>query len=447
MAQTQAGPALQPLPPPPIAGYQSPYYAQPAPAPGESLELDIERSMAAIAAESGPVIQGGFALRGRSGEDGLSRLTEIGVPIEGYFSPFYTGTARLQVVPTYLTAGKVGADALLRFGKEAQLALVPGTTLAGLPLPGSQNATGVALNVGYAYQMFAGEIGTTPLGFPVENLVGRLALVWPGPATLTTAYPRISPVPTTVTKPLQIKLEGVRQAVTDSLLSYAGTKDPVSGLIWGGVIKTGGNLLASYDDGDFGVYAGGGGAMIDGKSVADNSQIEGIVGAYVRPWRTQHQAFKVGLNLSYMGYEKNLRFFTFGQGGYFSPQNYLNLAIPLEYTGQYGRFSWLAAAALGIQTFHEDSSPFYPTDAGKQNAMQAAFGNAVIYPARNVTGPSFNINGQLEYQLDNGFSLGGLAGINNSQNFTEGVGKIYLRKSFGLLPAASFLPRPLAGSL
>ena len=69
--------------------------------------------------------------------------------------------------------------------------------------------------------------------------------------------------------------------------------------------------------------------------------------------------------------------------------------------------------------------------------MQAAFGNAAIYPARNVTGPSFNINGQLEYQLDNGFSLGGLAGIDNAQNFTEGVGKVYLRKSFGLLP-----PRP-----
>jgi cellulose synthase operon protein C len=403
--------------------------------------------MAAIAAESGPIIQGGFALRGRSGEDGLSRLTEIGVPIEGYFSPFYTGTVRLQAVPTYLTAGTPGVDALLRFGKEAQLALVPGTTLASLPLPGSQNATGVSLNVGYAYQMFAGEIGTTPLGFPVENLVGRLALMWPGPATLTTAYPRIPPVPTTVTKPLQIRLEGVRQAVTDSLLSYAGTKDPVSGLVWGGVIKTGGDLLVSYDDGDFGVYGGGGLATIDGKSVASNSEVEGIVGAYIRPWRTANQAFKVGLNLNYMSYDKNLRFFTFGQGGYFSPQNYLNASIPLEYTGQYGRLSWLAAAALGIQTFHENSSPFFPTDPGKQNALQAAFGSAASYPARNVTGPSFNINGQLEYQLDNGFSFGGLAGINNAQNFTEGVGKVYLRKSFGLLPAASFLPRPLAGSL
>ena len=89
----------------------------------------------------------------------------------------------------------------------------------------------------------------------------------------------------------------------------------------------------------------------------------------------------------------------------------------MEYTGQSGRLSWLAAAALGVQTFHEDSSPFYPTDPGKQNAMQAAFGNSVIYPARNVTGPSFNVNGQLEYQLDNGLSIGGLAGVNNASEF------------------------------
>ena len=79
--------------------------------------------------------------------------------------------------------------------------------------------------------------------------------------------------------------------------------------------------------------------------------------------------------------------------------------------------------------------------------MQAAFGNAVVYPGRNVTGPSFDVHGQIEYQLDNGFSLGGLAGINNAQDFTEGVGKIYLRKSFGVAPSSSFLPRPMAGSL
>ena len=88
-------------------------------------------------------------------------------------------------------------------------------------------------------------------------------------------------------------------------------------------MKNGGTALVSYDDGDVGVYGGAGGWSIDGTSVASNSEVEGLVGAYVRPYRVGNNAFKVGINLSYMGYDKNLRFFTFGQGGYFSPQNYL----------------------------------------------------------------------------------------------------------------------------
>ncbi len=435
---------LQPLPPPPIQGYQPPMGA---PAPRDSLELDIQHSMQAIAAESGPVMQGGFAFRERSGENGLSALTDVGIPLEASFSPFYTGTVRLQAVPTYLTSGTVSSAALTRFGQEASLALIPGFPASALPSPGSQNASGVSLNAGYAYQMFAGEIGTTPLGFPVENIVGRLALQWPGPAGLNTAYPMIPPPATNASRPLQVRVEGVRQPVTDSLLSYAGTKDPVSGLVWGGVIKTGGNALVSYDDGDFGIYGGAGASFIDGKSVASNSELEGTVGAYVRPYRTETTAFKVGLNLNFMGYDKDLRYFTFGQGGYFSPQSYFNISVPLEYTGRYDRLSWLAGAAIGLQTFHEDKSAYYPYNAGLQSALQGTFGNLAYYPARNVTGPAFFLNGQVEYKLDNGFSIGGLATVDNAQNFTEGVAKVYLRKSFGALPAAAYRPNSLAGSL
>jgi tetratricopeptide (TPR) repeat protein len=438
---------LQPLPPPPIAGYRPPMLSQPA--PRDSLELDIERSMAAISSEAGPNLQGGLAFRERSGETGLSSLTEIGLPAEGTFSPFYTGTVRLQAIPTYLDAGRPESTALTRFGTEGLLALNPGTPLGSLPVPADQRAGGVSFNLGYAYQMFAGEIGTTPLGFPVENVVGRLALQWPGPAGLTTAYPTIPLPPITVSHPLQIKVEGIRQPVTDSVLSYAGTRDPLSGLVWGGVVKTGGDALISYDDGFFGMYGGGGASTIEGQSVASNSELEGTIGTYVRPYRTANAALKVGLNLSYLGYEKNLRFFTLGQGGYFSPQNYVNVSVPIEYSGRYERWSWLAGTALGLQTFHENSSPYFPTNATDQGTAQGAVGNLAIYPGRNETGPAVFLNGQVEYQLDNGFSIGGLASVDNSSNYTEGIGKIYLRKSFGAmpLPAARSLTNPLAGSL
>ncbi len=439
------GPALQPLPPPPIPGYQPPAnYVQAAPAPRDSLESDIERSMAAIAAEAGPTLQGGLAFRARDGEDGLSRVTEIGVPVEGTFSPFYTGTVRFQAIPTFITAGKPAFSSLPRFGHEALQGLTSGTAV---PLPGSQDASGVSLNVAYAYQMFDAEVGSTPLGFPVENLVGRLALIWPAPATATTDLPTIPLAPISVSNPVHVVAEGVRKPITDSVLSYAGTRDPVSGQVWGGVVKTGGDVLVSYDDGDVGVYGGGGGWSIDGKSVASNSEFEGLVGAYVRPYRSGLNSFKIGVNLSYFGYDKNLRFFTFGQGGYFSPQSYVNVSVPLEYSGRTGRLTYLAGGAIGVQTFQENSSPAYPTEPGKQAALQAGIGNLAFFPSRTVTGPAFSAKGQLEYQLNGGFSIGGLATIDNAQNFTEGVAKLYLRKSFGIAPLTAAVPNSLPGSL
>ena len=148
-----------------------------------------------------------------------------------------------------------------------------------------------------------------------------------------------------------------------------------------------------------------------------------------------------------MGYDKNLRFFTFGQGGYFSPQTYLNLSVPIEYSGRSGRFTYLAGGALGAQTFNEKRSPFFPTEPGNQTALQNAFGNAAFYPSRSTTGLAYNIKGQLDYRLDNGFSVGGLAAVDNAQSFTEGIAKLYLRKSFGAVPAAAVLPTALPGSL
>jgi hypothetical protein len=460
---------LPPLPPPPLPGYQSPagyeqqpmqFYGAPpmggaapssvglpAPVPRDSLELDIQRSMNAIVAESAPTIQGGLSLRWRSGEDGLSRLTEVSVPIEGTFSPMFTGTARLQAIPTFLTAGSPSSGSWLRFGYEPALAL-PGSGATALISPGNQDASGVSLNAAYSYKMFSGEVGTTPLGFPVQNLVGRLALTWPGPGANSTVLPGIPVPPTTVTNPLQVKVEGARKPITDSLLSYAGTHDPVTGRLWGGAIKTGGDALVSYDDGDIGVYAGGGFWSIDGESIANNSEVEGVVGAYVRPYRSGNDAFKVGVNLSYMGYDKNQRFFTFGQGGYFSPQSYLNVSVPVEYSGRNGRLAYSVGGALGIQTFTEDRSPVFPTDPATQGALQANFGSAAFYSARSVTGPAFSARGQLEYQLDNGFSVGGIASVDNAQNYTEAIGKLYLRKTFGTsLPASVYLPNSLRGSL
>ncbi|MBV8890237.1 MAG: BCSC C-terminal domain-containing protein [Alphaproteobacteria bacterium] len=456
--QTQLA-QLEPLPPPPIQGSVGPGFARPniAPAPQDSLELDIQRSMAAIQAENNPTVEGGLSFRARSGETGLSRLTDVAVPVDGSFSPFYAGTLRLAATPEFLTAGTPSAGSLPRFGSDPLLLAAYGPNAVLTPA-GDQSPSGVALSAGYAYRNFSGEIGTSPLGFPVENLVGRLAFAWPGPAgnqasiVYSNQYnpgvpPRIALAPTGSATPFQVRVEASRQPITDSVLSYAGTKDPLSGVTWGGVVRTGGDALVSYDNGPLGVYIGGGGGAIDGKDVESNSEFGGFVGGFIRPYRSATDAFKVGVNLTYFTYDKNLRFFTLGQGGYFSPQNYLNFSIPLEYSGRSGRLTYLAAGSIGIQNFSEHQTPFFPTNAADQAALEAALGPGAFYSSRSVTGPSFGLKGQIEYELNNGFSVGGLASVDNAENYTEGIAKVYLRKTFGLSSPTGVLPYTRPGSL
>ncbi len=69
---------------------------------------------------------------------------------------------------------------------------------------------------------------------------------------------------------MNLKFEASRRPVTDSLLSYAGVTDPASGAVWGGVIRTGGESIVSYDDGDLGIFAKFAYGYYTGTNVATN---------------------------------------------------------------------------------------------------------------------------------------------------------------------------------
>jgi cellulose synthase operon protein C len=403
---------------------------EPSPAAAsEALDADIERSLTEIEAQSGPIAAVGPSIRLHAGSAGLGQLTDLEGPIETRFSPWYTGTAYLAATPTILSAGTLGASAVAQFGMNPLLsAASPGLALAS---PGDQQASGVALFGGYSYQFFSGAVGTSPIGFPVLNLLGDIALCYPSPCG-PVGPTRLSLWAGSPSDPLQVRIEGHRQPVTDTLLSYAGTRDTATGKIWGGVAKTSGRALVLYDNGAYGAIVTGGGGVLDGQNVASNSEVEGLIGGFIRPWRTKDDAFKVGLNLNYFGYTRNLQEFSFGQGGYFSPQNYLSLFLPLDYSGRSGALNYRATVAVGVVHFNEDRSPFFPTDGAAQAALQSLLGDSAFYRGRTVTTFGFNLGGQVEYAFENGLTLGAAANVNNSRDYTEGVVKVYLHENFGI---------------
>ncbi len=415
--------------PVPIAAYQAPP-ANPNNAngpvpPQDSLQLDIERSITQIEAESSPVLEGGFVYRGRFGTAGLSQMNELAAPVDGTFSPWMTGKMTVSVSPVWLDSGAVGAASLPLFGAN-QLISVAGATPV---TPREQSAFGALASLAYAYGPFSGKIGESAWGFPVTNITGDVAYN-----------------PKFLGGQMNVRIEAFREPVTDTLLSYAGTHANLTAAnaltgnafgnnsVWGGVTKTGAQGSLFYDDNDIGAFGILSGGFLDGTNVAQNSTINAIIGGYFRPWRTDAQAIRVGVNLNYTGFDKNLSFYSFGQGGYFSPQNYVALTFPVEYQGRADKWSWLAAVGLGVQHFNADSTPFFPNNPAAQLALETVEGSNsdsnVRYPGTHSTGLAADLRGQVEYALSKDLAIGASAQYDNGNSYNEGIFKLYFRKTF-----------------
>jgi len=406
--------------PPPVGGYLPLGNLKPY-SPSDTLEMDIDRNLLQLESQSNPELIAGLGFRAHSGTSGTSSLFEVGLPVQVSFSPWYTGTASIAVLPVYLDAGSGGP--VTTFGANPILAA------EGVPMvaAGAQNATGVGLLGSYALGDFSGQFGTTPLGFPVTNLVGDLAYI-----------------PKFFGDTLSVRIEALRQPVTDSVLSYAGTHASLAAAnlngirpgafgtnpTWGGVVKTGGQVTAFYDNQMVGAYAGAGANWLTGTNVAQNSSINALLGAYFRPWKGDNWTLRVGVSLYYTGYDKNLDGFTFGQGGYFSPQDFEGLGFPVEFTGHNGPWSYLAAVTLGVQHFNESSSAVFPNNPNQQIALETLSPSTAFLGGLHSTGIGFNLKGQLEYAVDPTLSVGIAGSLDNGNSYDEVIGKIYLRKTF-----------------
>ncbi|MDR5754252.1 MULTISPECIES: cellulose synthase subunit BcsC-related outer membrane protein [unclassified Caballeronia] len=423
--------------PQPPAGYAQPYNpAQPqarqsAGAAAANAQMQgVAEELAQIEREQASTVSGGIVFRNRNGEDGLSNLTDIEAPIEGRIKAG-NGHVVVRVTPVTLDAGnaETTSQTLARFGS----GLGPVTGLASanaLTNPyGSQTATGVGVSVGYENRNLKGDVGSTPLGFRETTVVGGVQYQ------------------NAITDKVSYSVAVARRAVTDSLLSYAGARDSFAGLEWGGVTSNGVRGDLGWDDGTSGVYLNAAFQYLDGKNVASNNAVKGGGGIYTRLIKDADQTLTVGANTTLMHYDKNLSYFTYGQGGYFSPQQYVILNFPVEYMGRTGLFSYDLKGSIGVQHYRQDKSDYFPTNARYQ-AAYASLGFApdagAVYPEQSKTGVSYSLNATGEYQLAPQLAFGATAAFGNAYQYREWLAAVYVRYSFSKQSGiASFPPNPL----
>ncbi|MCM2494730.1 cellulose biosynthesis protein BcsC [Burkholderia glumae] len=421
--------------PPPPAGYAQPYApaavaAEAAPQPSANPQtVGVADELAAINREQSSSVSAGLVLRNRAGEDGLSTLNDIEAPIEGRIK---AGNGHLVITATPVTLDSgTGVDDIpthARFGSGLSQTASPAGGY------GSQTAMGVGVSLGYETKSIKADLGSTPVGFRYQTAVGGLE--YHGGFNDKVSY----------------SLAVTRRAVTDSLLSYAGARDAATGQQWGGVTKSGGRAALGWDDGTNGLYVNGELMYYAGHHVANNIGGKAGGGFYTRLYKDAQQTLTAGVNATWMSFDKNQSYFTYGQGGYFSPQQYVILNIPLEYAGRSGPFTYDLKGSAGLQHYRQNAARYFPLDPGldssaaaNRNAATAANPTLVldsnaVYPGQSKTSFSYSLYASGEYQLAPQVAVGAMASYGNAYQYREWLAAVYLRYSFTPQSGAPLFP-------
>lgn len=399
--QQQPQPSPQPQTPQPQQQPQQPQQStQPQQQPREE---QMEDEVEAVQNRNTPVTTTGGVGTGRIGDPGIDQLI-IGDTLLG---STYTSSNRVRL--------GIEAHGVVAFSgtPDGNSTLMFGTLPAGA-LFGEQSKVGYSGLAQLSTNTFGMAFGTTPQGFAIHNLIGGIHY-----------------------RPLDgwLTIDGTRDSVKDSLLSYAGSRDPGTGIRWGGVVSNTGTVRVdsapstSVRYKTIGEYASGSFSFIQGRHVPDNWSVSGNGGLY---WQIV-QGLTVGVNANAMHYDKNLKFFSFGQGGYFSPQEFYLASIPITWYARHPRFEYEVKFSGGVQYLHEGASLFYPASPGAAAVTQG------IYSSDNNLAPNYDAMIRMGYRVAPHVYFDTFATANNSRNYYTQSAGFNLRFMVDRIPTSTDL--------
>ncbi|MGE8065417.1 cellulose synthase subunit BcsC-related outer membrane protein [Pseudomonas sp. NPDC089569] len=357
-----------------------------------------QRALDNILQERSGYVSQGVTIRSNDSESGLSKLTDVETPLEVNI-PSGENRYAVRVTPVSLNAGSVGSDSATRFGG--------GSSADGA---GSQRDKGVGLSVAYARpdEGIKADVGTTPIGFKYSTAAGGVSVDRPFADNSNMRY----------------GVNVSRRPVTDSVTSFAGTTDQRTGQSWGGVTANGGRAQLSYDDQQVGAYGYGSWHKLLGHNVESNSRTELGGGVYWYLRNAEDSKLTLGLSATGLSFENNQDFFTYGHGGYFSPQSYFALGVPVTWAQRADRFSYQVKGSVGVQYFDQNAADYFPNDKDLQAASNQR------YQGQSKTGVGYSVSGAGEYKFGSNFVLGANLGLDNAQDYKQFTGAMYLRYMF-----------------
>ena len=367
-------------------------------------------------------------LQEKPGDPGVSHFTDLEVPVELRWPLDRKSYVWAHLDTAHIESGILPAnyDAAALYGKVQ--AYGP-NSLADFPNGSEQSQTGESVALGYHSDRYRFDLGSTPLGFLVQNVVGS--------AEFDDSI-----------GPLDWFAGLSRRPVNSSYLSYGGARDPVTGEVWGGVIKSGLSVGVGHDASKWGANASAGYSLLDGRNVESNKELSARAYGYRVLYGTDNLELSAGLSATYWAYDKNLRYYTFGQGGYYSPQSYLSLGLPVNLEGRWGRLAYQLRSSVSHSNTREDATPFYPNNPELQqqalnSPLPSGYGQP-IYASSSGSGIGYDVRSILEYKLTRRWFLGSRFEIDRSAYYSPNYYTLYLRYEFRPHDwAIDFPPRPI----
>ncbi|MFQ2715310.1 cellulose synthase complex outer membrane protein BcsC [Aeromonas caviae] len=272
-----------------------------------------------------------------------------------------------------------------------------------------QQSRGTTLAAGWQRGAWAFDLGTTPLGFEVVD--------WVGGATLTGDW-----------HTLGWGMTLSRRPVSSSLLSYGGTVDPGTGISWGGVRANGIRLDLSRDlGGAVGFWGSAQQHLLTGKNVPDNWRTRLMGGGYYKLVNETHRRASVGLSTMLWHYQQDLGGYTLGQGGYYSPQGYFSLSVPVSYRQRTPDWSWELGGSGSWSYARTDDSRRYPLEGLLPSGLRDR--NAPVKGGCS-SGFGYTLNGVVEHRLTEHWRIGGRVDIQQADDYAPSHVPLFLRYTF-----------------
>lgn len=272
-----------------------------------------------------------------------------------------------------------------------------------------QQSRGTTLAAGWQRGAWAFDLGTTPLGFEMVD--------WVGGATLTGDW-----------HTLGWGMTLSRRPVSSSLLSYGGTVDPGTGISWGGVRANGIRLDLSRDlGGAVGFWGSAQQHLLTGKNVPDNWRTRLMGGGYYKLVNETHRRASVGLSTMLWHYQQDLGGYTLGQGGYYSPQGYFSLSVPVSYRQRTPDWSWELGGSGSWSYARTDDSRRYPLEGLLPAGLPDR--NAPV-KGGSSSGFGYTLNGVVEHRLTEHWRIGGRVDIQQADDYAPSHVTLFLRYTF-----------------